>query len=350
MDDDNILVDTTETDMPAKSTKGEGVSFRTITYIDRRMGDLRGTSGRVSQRIKLINGDGSKRPTADVNAEITAVRAQNKRNNAMYKSELAAGGRNTQLPLAVPTYNVQRLGSPLRVFTDNIRRADTANGTTGNTTLLLGSSKAGKTVMLMHLYKGFYCSTRSGAKPAKKSADGKKKHNNRSNYVSFLYCHNPQIDLYKEAHKKCNLLMPSPDMLDSLVSIQHRINKGTGNRYQFLNMMDDLIRLGRNETMDDLILTLRNSNISSIISLQYSNLMSKMCRSNVNNVFLFRFNTDESMEIVIKCYLQSLLKKIIPNASMVDMMNWYREQTMNHGYIYVVPETGDLYVGRLELM
>lgn len=188
---------------------------------------------------------------------------------------------------------------------------------TGNTTFILGSSKMGKSTALMRIYDQYY--------------SGK-------DFVSILWTANPQIKLY-EKHK--NLLKSGVWNKDAeeVIAAQKKIQTGTKNKYQFCNMFDDVINVRNNTLIDNLLLTYRNSKMSSIISLQYSNLMSKCSRANCNNILCFGFNTDEAIEVVIKTFLSGYLRKQGINV-LEDQINWYKDMTKDHSFIYIKPADG----------
>lgn len=188
---------------------------------------------------------------------------------------------------------------------------------TGNTIFILGSSKMGKSTALMKIYDQYYA-------------------NNK--FVSILWTVNPQIKLYKGHKKLLKAGVWNPNS-EELIKQQKKIQTGTNNKYQFLNMFDDVINVRNNVLLDNLILTYRNSNMSSIISLQYSNLMSKCGRANCNNILAFGFNTDESIEVVIKTFLTGYLRKIGVK-ELGDQINWYKSMTSDHGFIYIKPADG----------
>lgn len=188
---------------------------------------------------------------------------------------------------------------------------------TGNTIFILGSSKMGKSTALMKIYDQHYA-------------------NNK--YVSILWTVNPQIKLYK-GHKKLLKAGVWNQNSEEIIKQQKKIQSGTNNKYQFLNMFDDVINVRNNQLLDNLILTYRNSDMSSIISLQYSNLMSKCGRANCNNILAFGFNTDESIEVVIKTFLTGYLRKINIK-ELGDQINWYKAMTSDHGFIYIKPADG----------
>ena len=188
---------------------------------------------------------------------------------------------------------------------------------TGNTTFLLGSSKMGKSTALMKIYDEYYSS---------------------SNFISILWTGNPQIKLYKK-HK--NLLISGVwnKKSEEVIEAEKKIQTKTKNHYEFCNMFDDVISMKNSALLDRLILTYRNSNMSSLISLQFSNLLSKCSRANCNNVLCFGFNTDESIEVVIKTFLTGYLRSKGINL-LADQINWYKAMTTDHSFIYIKPADG----------
>lgn len=174
---------------------------------------------------------------------------------------------------------------------------------TGNTILLLGPSQKGKTILMMYIYKKQF-----------------------ANYISVLFADNPQSPVYKDK----NLIVT--EMYEpKIIKMAQFINKKTKNNYEFLFMLDDIVEKKNDKTLLRQFLTFRNSNISSIMSLQYDKLLDKGARNNVHNIFLFQQNNDVLTEDVIKNFLTSYL----PRSTMSEKIKWYRDVTSNHGFIYV---------------
>lgn len=245
--------------------------------------------------------------------KISQTRADNIAKNAIAEHHLLEHNLH---PQKVTTFDKQlQMRAPFHLRLD---------GNTGNTTFILGSSKMGKSTAIMHIYDKYY---------------------SEKQFVSILWTANPQIALYK-GHKK--LIVAGKWNADSekVIRDEKRIQTKTKNTYKFLNMFDDVINVRNNTLLDNLILTYRNSKMSSIISLQYSNLMSKCSRANCNNILAFGFNTDESIEVVIKTFLTGYLKSIgVPK--LPDQINWYKAVTSDHGFIYIKPADGIVSFHRL---
>lgn len=193
---------------------------------------------------------------------------------------------------------------------------------TGNTTCILGSSKRGKSTLLMYLFKKYY---------------------NKKSFINLLFSVNAHIKLYKNPN-----LIKFCEFEEQIIKDQLAIQRGTNNEYKFCNIFDDMITL-KKETINNLVLTYRNSNISTIISMQYGFLLSKMIRANANNFILFGFNSDEAIEDIIKLFLRSWFKREFKVSSMEDMINIYKNITNNHGFIYIHPQTDSISIHRLQI-
>lgn len=196
---------------------------------------------------------------------------------------------------------------------------------TGNTCVIIGSSKMGKSTLLMNLYNTY--------------ADKKK--------ISTLFAVNDHIKIYKDKY----LLKFPMDLENSsagmakYIKLQKRINKASKNKYEFYNFIDDLIDIRFNKIINNSILTLRNSKISTFMCLQYGGLLSKMGRANMNNVILFGLNTDEAIEFVVKVFLKSIFKKM----GIVDMISFYKKCTSDHQFIYYRPADETISFHRLSI-
>ncbi len=184
---------------------------------------------------------------------------------------------------------------------------------TGNSTVILGSSKRGKSTLMMHLYKKFYMDD--------------------PNFLSTLFSGNHHIDVYKNYK---NLLIGDGfnTQSEKYVKLEKYINSKTKNKYDFLNLFDDIIDLKYKKLVNNLILTYRNANISTIMCLQYGYLLSKMNRANVNNIIIFGCNSAEAKKDMIELYLKPFfLNKGLE--SYKEQSNYFDEVTNDYGFFYI---------------
>ena len=199
---------------------------------------------------------------------------------------------------------------------------------TGNSILLLGSSKAGKTTFLMYLYNSLF--------------SDKNQNSAKGGYLPILFSQNKHAQIYKDPIMKdvikCDkFIKPCETLIYKSQKINQELDKADIDPINFLVILDDVIDIKRGGIVSNLILTLRNSNISSIISLQYPKLFGPDCRGNVNNILFFAFNIYATIETVIKEFLTHKFKEM-GITKMADMVNKYIELTSDYCFLYYNPK------------
>lgn len=195
---------------------------------------------------------------------------------------------------------------------------------TGNTLFIVGSSKAGKSYALIKVYEEYY-------EPDTKT-------------IAILFTDSPQSPHYKDLRKRGMVVCPEGGFNDDAKSFITKIKAlqtKLDNPVRFLLMFDDVLNLRYSDIIQKALLIYRNSYISTIISIQYPNLLNKSMRANVNNIFLFRFNSDETIEVAIRAFCGSYE----PFLSIPDWgkkIQKYKELTMDHKFIYVNPANASI--------
>lgn len=284
-----------------------------INVYDAEAYDRRGgTGGNMRIRINSYIFDTDKK-MAD---EIERVREEQKRKNYEYRKsrgDIREKRTSTNI-VEVPTIE----------WSNDVDVNFDETGPHQATFALLASSKAGKTTLLKRIFEKYY---------------------DKPEFITVLFSINAHIPLYKDFDIKVSTV--SKRALN-IIKVEQNINKRTNNHYKFLNVFDDVLDVRDKKLLSDCILTYRNSNMSTIVSLQYPKLLSPAMRSNVNHLFFGKFNNDESKEQVIKMWLSSyfrrLGKKTLP--AMVDM---YDLLTKDHGFIYLCTLDGSINFVRLDL-
>jgi hypothetical protein len=189
---------------------------------------------------------------------------------------------------------------------------------TGSVICIFGSSKSGKTYLTRELVKKYY-----------NGQDG-------ADYVITLYANNKQQPIYDGFPREVNQTF---EFLPDLPRVQKKINKKLNNRYKFLNILDDCLdnNTKNSEILKKLMLSYRNSNLSTILNFQDPVLLKKSNRSNAHYIFCLHLSTDEAIEGLIKKYLSSFLGG--RGVKMDDKIKLYKQLTSNHNFILI--ETGD---------
>jgi hypothetical protein len=198
-----------------------------------------------------------------------------------------------------------------------------------STMCLVGMSKSGKSTLFKYIYEKYYTNKK---------------------WISFLYTGSPHIEIYKNLKNLMVLSYFDNDVVD-MIETQRYINSHTSNNYSFLNIFDDILNVRHKELANDLILTYRNSNVSSIISIQDLVLVTPMMRNNFNSVCLFNQSADlNRAKLVIETYLKHHFKQILgSDCSMDDMIEFYQQVTKDHGFIHIVPSKQEISFHRLKL-
>ncbi len=164
---------------------------------------------------------------------------------------------------------------------------------TGATYAMIGKSKSGKTTFLVDNLNALTTEE-------------------MNQYNAIIYFTkspnaNPLKDLKPEAKKR--FIMVGRFCPKILLALK-RINDETDLMFKFLVIFDDILQL-RGALLTECILTLRNSNISTAISIQYEKLMSPAQRASVHNVYIFNLRT-EQWEFFLKGFIVGNIKEIVP--------------------------------------
>ena len=198
---------------------------------------------------------------------------------------------------------------------------------TGNSTVLFGSGKRGKTTLMMHLYEKYYVPDKD--------------------FITTLFSINSHIQAYKTDSKllRCDTFN---DKSEKFIRLEKYINSKTKNKYKFLNMFDDCIDMKYSGLVNQMVLTYRNSLLSTIMCLQYTYLMSKMNRANVNNIIIFGCNSYEAACDLIKTFLRPYFIKMNVKTE-PQQVELFKYVTDNHGFFYIHNATDNISFHRLKI-
>lgn len=161
---------------------------------------------------------------------------------------------------------------------------------TGQTALVLGSSFTGKTSLLVIALNNLV--------------------RNKSYDVIVVFTESINSEPLKKLKYRDHRVIFANCFLPDVIKWAHLINQETENRYKFLFILDDIVDMGRKKVYQKIILTMRNSNISSITVTQYSKLIPPALRGSYHNVIFTGFRSSESREFVIKNWLTSPMKEL----------------------------------------
>ena len=85
-----------------------------------------------------------------------------------------------------------------------------------------------------------------------------------------------------------------------------KTNTATNNRFRYLVIMDDCLRL-RGSAIVDMILTLRNSGVSTVISIQHSKLLTPAQRQSIHDYYLLNLRL-EDIEYLLQGFIATHMR------------------------------------------
>lgn len=186
----------------------------------------------------------------------------------------------------------------------------------GNSIVLIGSSKSGKSTAMMHIYNRYF---------------------NKKKYVSTLFSINSHIPIYKTSG---DLIKVNKFVNDSerLIKDMKKINMDSKppNKWKFCILLDDIVDARYSRVLNALLLTYRNANFSSLVSIQYPKLLSKSARCSANNLLFFSQNLQEGIETVLRSFLGAEFAKM-GVTKFNEQIDLYRELTSDHAFLYYHP-------------
>jgi ABC-type dipeptide/oligopeptide/nickel transport system ATPase component len=101
-----------------------------------------------------------------------------------------------------------------------------------------------------------------------------------------------------------------PNFIPELVTIMVQINKATDNRYGTLVVLDDCLELLRSKTMNKAINIYRNSNISTIVSIQYPKFVSPAMRASFHRVWITGAKNYEIQKSILDIFIKGYMRKL----------------------------------------
>ncbi len=104
--------------------------------------------------------------------------------------------------------------------------------------------------------------------------------------------------------------------IPQFVRLLKKINIVAKNRFRFLLLLDDCLNL-KGGVLIKLILTLRNANISTVISIQYSKLLSRSQRQSIHDYYLMNLKL-EDLEYLMSGFLASHFRELFINEGMLS--------------------------------
>lgn len=157
-------------------------------------------------------------------------------------------------------------------------------------------------------------------------------------FITLLFAPNGQNPIYSRFTNAIQF----DTFLPYMMRVLKDINRVTDNHYKFLVVIDDVVDLRDSSAIRDLVLTMRNANVYSIIIAQYASIFAKAVRTNFRYIFLGNYNRADGID-AIPTMLPSLpglpfgMKGSGENKRMAKFEN-YKRITKDYNWIVIDPE------------
>lgn len=207
----------------------------------------------------------------------------------------------------------------------------------GITFAFMGSSGCGKSTVIMKVF----IDQIFGKKATRLRKDRE--------YIIQIMTQSAKSDAFKELPK--DVLVDSKGLDEDNINFCYHMNENYNKKYNFFVMLDDVLDVRYKDLVQRMFLTMRNTNISSLISIQYPKLIPVSIRTSVYFALFFFFNNDEATEQAVRGWLSAYL----PGKSIREKIYYYREWVLqNDGHnmflmdnlnhrCYKIDTTGQVY-------
>lgn len=193
------------------------------------------------------------------------------------------------------------------------KEMQSADQNNGVTFAIIGSSGCGKTTMLRKVFLDRVYD--------KIMAD--------KEYIITIFTESASSDALQGLDKK--ILIDSGGIDEDQITLYYQTNSEYKKVYNFVAVVDDCLEMKHRKTFEKMFLMYRNTNITSIVSIQYPNLIPKSIRTSVYYAICMRINNDEGVEIMINSWLSPYL----PGRTLRQKLVPYREWTRDHNFFLI---------------
>lgn len=138
-------------------------------------------------------------------------------------------------------------------------------------------------------------------------------------FIIQIQTQSSKSDAFKDMPK--DVLIDPKGLDEDNINFCYHMNENYDKKYNFFVMLDDVLDVRHVSIVQRMFLTMRNTNISSLISLQYPKLIPVSIRTSVYFVFFMYFNNDEGTEQAVRGWLSSYL----PGKTLREKMLHYRK-------------------------
>lgn len=182
----------------------------------------------------------------------------------------------------------------------------------GITFAFMGSSGCGKSTVIMKVFIDQIFGKK--ATTARKDKE----------FIIQIFTQSAKSDAFRELPK--DILVDSKGLDEDNINFCYHMNENYNKKYNFFCILDDVLDIRYKDLVQRMFLTMRNTNISSLVSLQYPKLIPVSIRTSVYFALFFFFNNDEATEQAVRGWLSAYL----PGKQIREKIYYYREWVLQN--------------------
>jgi hypothetical protein len=180
-------------------------------------------------------------------------------------------------------------------------QGDSGEHKNGVTYIIVGSSGCGKSTMLTKIFfEDVYA--------------------DKNKFLVTIFTQSAKSDAFKELDSSIILCPYSVD--EDYIRWLFQMNYEYEKKYNFITALDDVIDFRHNLLVNQMFLIMRNTNLTSICSLQYPHYIPPAIRISAYFTFCFSSNNLQGIELCVRYYLAGYLPGLNIRAKMDAFREW----------------------------
>lgn len=180
----------------------------------------------------------------------------------------------------------------------------------GVTYALIGSSGCGKSTLIRKVFIDYLYDGELADKE----------------YIVLVYTLSKTSDALQGLSK--NILIDGNGVDVDHINNDYKTNQAYDKIYNYVNILDDCIHIRHEKMIEQMFLIMRNSNITSVVSLQYGKLIPPSIRTSVYFSFCMRQNSPEAIEVMVRGWVGGFLA----GRSIREKVRIYYKWTKDKGF------------------
>lgn len=141
-------------------------------------------------------------------------------------------------------------------------------------------------------------------------------------FIITVFTESAKSDAFKDLDK--TVIVDGKGIDEHTINWCYHMNEEYDKKYNFFLILDDVLDINYKMLVKRMFLTMRNTNISSLISLQYPNLIPKSIRTSVYFSLCFNFNNLEGVEVIVRGWLAAYMQGRNIREKVDDYLEWTR--------------------------